>query len=599
MAKLTVQNKLLYLGDSICREVGWNCSALLARRWYNQNDNEYIRIIDALAQNNIRVIRVVGMPTAPGTSARTSGNWDTWGIPAGVPSGNAYTNLSSTFYEKQREILDYCSTKGISVIITLMGRMATLADLKGETQSVGFGSSGSATRTFARTIFANYVNELKDHAAIAAWEINNEWNNYAELQALPGTATGSPTYTSPNDLVSMTMFTETMVELATTIKTNDSTRAVISGNAGGWNTNLYGLDGYANVLPRLNLDPIDTISYHQYSESGNNGYLESGFAPLEDLIEKTKEISNRIGKPLILGEVGVKETLTTKDKDWAYLQQLLNNPSAPQLILLWDFYPQGLTLPSSNTSFSCFPGDPRGYQVEATKKAQQSNISFRKTSKKSNLVKPSGWVNFTGSGQNFSRSLPIDFNGPFTISFWARFTSARDSTNFSRIISTTSNEATDGSGNGFIILQNPTARNEPYFRLYNAVGGQSATLKQGLIKFNKWNHFTYRFTPSTQTLESFFNGFQASSNYTSFTGSWVDPLGQFVIGTNYNSAATSFKGQLAQVTVTDRAITDEEIFFLTTGITPKDSFKWLFTKIDSDLTIVGSPEWQSFTRTQR
>lgn len=590
MAKLTVSRGLLYLGGQLCREVGWNCSALLARRWYNSSDTEHVRIIDALAANGVRVIRVVGMPSAPGTAPRTSGNWDTWGIPAGVPAGNAYTDLSSTFYTKHREVLDYCETKGISVIITMMGRMATLADLKGETQSVGFGSAGSATRTFARTIFANYVNALKDHPAIAAWEINNEWNNYAELQALPGSATGSPVYSSPGDLVSVAKFAETMVELAGVVKANDSTRAVLSGNAGGWNTNAFGLDGYARLLPTLNPDPIDTISFHQYSDPNNNGYLESGFGPLVDLIQQAKAVGAKVGKPLIVGEIGVRETLSTKAKDWRALQEFLRDPSGPQITLLWDFYPQGLTLPDSSAVFSCFPGDPRAYQVDAVRETQARSIPYLRTPLRSKVRPPTAWLDFQGTGQRLTRSLPIAFSGPFVVAFWARFMNARDGANFSRMFSTTSNE----SSNGFAIQQNPAAAfDEPYFRLFNGSGGQSATLRQGRLRFNRWNHFAYRFNTTTMTLEPFFNGFQATSAYASYTGSWVAPAGSMVIGADYSGASTSFKGQMAQVTVADRALDDEEMFGLACGVAPSDALRWLVNGIDSDLTVVGSPTWKT------
>ena len=584
MAKLTAVGDRLFLGgEELKGEVGWNCAYLLARRWYSQNDTEHIRIIDALAGAGVRVVRVFGMPNAPGTSSRTSGNWDTWGTPESVPSGNSYTDLSATFYTKHREVLDYCATKGVSVIVCILSRMATLADLKGETQSVGFNTAGSATRTFARTIFANYVNALKDHTAVAAWEINNEWNNYAELQALPDATTGTPTYTSPGDLVSVQSWRDTMIELAGVVKENDSSRCVLTGNAGGWNTNRFGLDGYTNFLASLNPDPFDTVSIHSYSDPSNNLYLQSGMKPLRELMRRCKDAASKIRKPFIIGEIGVRENLSTKNADWNYLSSFLTSDDAPPLTLLWNFYPQGLTLPTSNPNYDCFPGDPRAYQVTAATVANGKGGSaalFR-----SSLRPPQGWLDLQG-GQCVYRSLPIAFSGSFTIAFWARFVNARDGANFARILST-SNE----TSNGFHVLHQPTT-NEPYLRFYNGSGGQSTLDRQGRIGFNKWNHFAYRFNASTLTIETFFNGFQAAADQSSYTGSWVAPLGNFVIGGN-NANANNFKGQLSQVTVVNRTINDEEIFDLACGKLPPDGLQWLGNGIDADLTVVGAPSWQT------
>lgn len=600
MAKLTVRNGVLYLGEEICREVGFNVSAILAHwPWYSQTDNLYIEQVDVLAAAGVKLIRANGMPNAAGTSGG-SGHWDTWGIPAGPLSGNAYTDLHSTIYTRQRQVLDYCESKGVSVIVTLMGRMPTLADVKGETQSVGFGTAGSATRTFARTIFAAYVNALKDHNAIAAWEINNEWNNYAELNTIPSDGAGSgspslgaPTYTDPADKVTMAQFVETMVELATVVKTADPSRAVLSGNAGCWNSNNHGMEGYSKFLARINPDPIDTISFHQYSVPSNQEKFDNGFDGLLSAMQQCKVASRAARKPLIIGEIGVPESLATKGKDWGFISELIRDPQAPQVMLLWDLNKPGSTYPSPTPDWTIWPTNSRAYMYEAVREVQSKRVKYNTAARRRGETLPVEFIRFPGTSCIW-RTLPIAFSSDWTLGFWGRYWDTRDP-NFGRVISTTSNESsngftmpdlTGGSGN--------SATGEPYFRLYNASGGQSVTSRLGYMDYTRWKHFVYSFETASMYYHAFFNGFRSASRFpsgseTPYTGTWVAPAGDFVVGANYSKAAGYWKGDMADLFIIPRKIDEDEVYRIYAyGEYPADTMKLFASGLDG-WTVVGTP----------
>lgn len=600
MAKLTVRNGILYFGEEVCREVGFNVVGLLAHRsWYQQLDTLHQEQIDVCAANGVRIIRANGMPTGPATSG-TSGNWDTHGIPAGPVVGNAYTNLNATFYARQREILDYALSKGVSVIICMMGRMPTLADLKGETQSVGFGSAGSATRTFARTIFANYVNALKDHEAIAAWEINNEWNNLIELNSIPTDGAGSanpvpgaPTYTDPADKVTMAQFVDTMSELAGVIKANDPTRAVLSGNAGAWDTNLHGMEGYAKFLGRINPDPFDTISFHQYSVPANQQKFDNGLDGLKEAMQQCKVAALQLKKPIILGEVGAPESIPTKGKDWAFIQDLINDPQGPQVTLLWDLNKPGTEYPTPTPDWTIWPTNARSYMLDAVREVQRKRIKFDNSVRRRTASLPTKFVRFPGSSCIW-RARPIPFSGDFTIGFWARYWNTRDP-NFGRVISVTGAETTDGftiadltggSGNG--------GYGEPYMRIFTTTGGQSVTSRTGYMKYTQWAHYVYQIEPSGIFYNAFYNGFRGASRFPSggespFTGTWVAPTGDFVVGANYTKAAAYWRGDMADLFVVPRKLGEDEIFNLYAyGKWPSDAVR-LFDDGLTGWTVVGAP----------
>lgn len=471
---LTVVNGELKLDGASIRHVGVNAAYLLARRWYQSNDTQHIETLDKLADLGIKVIRCFAIPNAAGTG----GGLGTWGTATG---------LSGAFYTAQDVIYAYAATKNIQIIPCLFPNYWSIGNYKSEKLNQ-LGVAGSAMRNYLNTCAAEYVAHYVGYSSVAAWEISNEWNNYAELNAYPtgNDYTGSAYSADANNLITIKNLTDAFAEIAQTIRTNDSERAILSGNAGPWYTTKNALDGLESLYARLNPDPINTISFHIYSYPTNNVWCRQGFEPLDEIVGAAKRVGRALGKPVVLGEVGVSDAITTQEKDFHLMFKHLASPNAADLSLIWNFYKPGSTLPESNDNYDFYTTGPRTRYVDALVKTNASSSPAKIESYKG--AQPTQYLVLSGSDAAYT-SMP-NIENTFSLSFWARYDNALN-TNFPRIISATSDEST----NGFTITQlgsSGSNNNEPYFRLFNG-SGQSATLRTGVLQDQRWKHFTYVF----------------------------------------------------------------------------------------------------------
>lgn len=658
---LTVSNGKLLLDDVELRHVGVNAAYLLARRWYQSTDTQHIETLDKLAELGIRVIRCFAIPNAAGTG----GGLTTWGTATG---------LSASFYTAQDEIYAYAETKGIQIIPCLFANYWSVANYKSEKLNQ-LGVAGSAMRNYFNSCAAEYVAHYVGYASVAAWEISNEWNNYAELSAYPsGNDYTAAAYSAdPNNLITIKNLTDAFAEIATTIRTNDATRAILSGNAGPWYSTKNSLDGFEGLLARLNPDPINTISFHIYSYPTNNVWCRQGFEPLDDIVGAAKRVGRTLGKPVVVGEIGVSDAIATQAKDFQLMFKHLKSSNAAQLSLLWNFYKPGSSLPASNDNYDFYTTGGRARYVDFLVQANTATSLALSESYKGAI--PTKWLVCAGA-QSVYTTVP-DIQGNFSLSFWARHDGGIN-LNFPRIISATSDEST----NGFAILQLGTAGKdfgEPYFRMFNG-SGQSATLRTGLVQDLRWKHFTYvfkswetTFTANSSTdaltlaanqtkmqtgdlvrltttgtlptglslstdyyviresdtsiklatgqadsymgnvvditgagagthtircmaLAVYQNGLKSTGdNTTTFTGSWVAPTGNLVIGANRTTTGDYYKGHIAKVRLWDRGLTELEVWNDFIGNTPENATSYLVNSMDG-LTQVGSPSFVGITR---
>ena len=653
---LTVSNGVLLLDGQTIRHVGVNAAYLLARRWFNASDTQHIETIDNLADLGVKVVRCFAIP-----NITTSGGLITWGTATG---------LDASFYTAQDVVWDYAETKGIKIIACLFPNYWSIANYKSEKLDQ-LGVSGSDTRDFMRTCAAEYVAHYASHNALGAWEITNEWNSYAELSIYPdgNDYTGNPYSSDAQNLITVPNFIEAIADIANTIRANDATTAILSGNAGPWNVSVAALDGYEGILQRFNPDPINTISLHIYSYPTNNVWCRQGFAPLGDIIGAAKKVARHTRKPMITGEIGVSSELSTYDSDYDILMQHLGSAEAPQLSLLWNFYKPGSTLPSSNPNYDFWVTGDRSKFADKVREFAQANLIFDLEKNSADI--PTKWAVFTGT-QCAYRPMPT-IDGNMTLSFWAR-TGNTWNNNFPRMVSATSDEST----NGFIVLHLPNSASgrEPYFRVFTSTGGQSATTRSGALQDWRWKHWTYVFKYWTRTftadaasdqltlatavakmqtgdivrftttgtlpaglttgvdyavirvsdtvvkvatgqsnaylgtainitdagsgthtvtcrfLSVYQNGLQATTDTTTtFTGAWVNPTGNFVIGADRTAANNFFRGHLAKVRLWDRGLTQLEAWQNYVGLVPSGALSYLVDDF-SGLTTVGSPVFE-------
>jgi len=653
---LTVSNGNLLLDDLPCRHVGVNAAYLLARRWYSSTDTQHIETLDNLANMGIKVIRCVAIPNA----ATSGGGLLTWGTATG---------LSAAFYTAQDVIFDYAATKGIQIIPTLFSNYWSIANYKSEKLNQ-LGVTASAMRAYMRTCAAEYVAHYTAHSAIAGWEISNEWNNYAELQAYPtgNDYTGAAYSLDANNLITINNLADALQDIATTIRTNDTTKAILSGNAGPWFTTRLALDGYEGLLAKLNPSPIDTISAHLYSYPTNNVWCRMGYETINDIVGTIKKVGRGLGKPVIMGELGVSDVLTTATSDFNFLFKHLRSEAAAPLSLVWNFYKPGSTLPDSNNNYDFYTTGNRSYYVDAIMKSNGLS-SYANREANSGAI-PTKYLVLSGTDAVRLDMPSIGAN--FSLSFWARHDGLINRS-YPRIISATSDEST----NGFSIVELGTTDatfGEPYFRLFNGTA-QSATLRTGPIQDIRWKQYTYvfknwettfvaddtsdilsliaeqtnmqtgdkvRFTTTgtlpgglslatdyyvvkltngtcqiasgqgnaylptiiditstgsgTHTincisLATYQNGLKSTGdNTTTFTGSWVAPTGQFVIGANRTYNGDFFKGHIAKVRLWQYGLTEENVWQDYIGNTPEQATSYLVDSL-SGLTVVGNPSF--------
>lgn len=566
----------LLLDGAPCREVGVNAYGLLARRWYQPADTQYVQDIDLLVSFGIKIVRVLAIPN----HGTTGGGLLTW---------KTSTGLSAAFYTAQDVVWDYAASKGLQFLVSLFTNHPMVPDAVSETLNA-LNNPGSASRLYIDSCTTEFVLHYKDHPALAGWNVANEWNAFAELQVSPN----SSTYPPPNGLISMDGFTSTIRSIATAIRAAGSAAIITSGNNGCWLSNGYGLEGYMGLLSRINPDPIDTICVHLYSDPVQGELFDGGFEALDHVVNRLKATAADLRKPLILEETGVNELNPNKVKDWKFVKELLEGSSAPALALLWGWYKPGQVLPTSRDDWDMYPGSPRAYQLEVVRSVQSKKPPYAARTRRDVGVPPKVFVRFDGSSC-ISRSLPVPFSGPFFLSFWARNWIGRNH-NYPRVVSATSNEA----NNGFIINQHQTI-DEMYFRLFNTTpGGQSATLKMPPIQFGMWQMFGYMVDPAWVdpndglakiSLIPYIQGFKSSPRKRDYTNPWVAPSGELVVGGDRDKA-NRYIGDLGNFTIVPRLVGEDEIFGMYRGRYPGDALRIIVDDL-SEWAKTGAPALES------
>jgi hypothetical protein len=123
-----------------------------------------------------------------------------------------------------------------------------------------------------------------------------------------------------------------------------------------------------------------------------------------------------------------------------------------------------------------------------------------------------------------------------------------------------------------------------------ATGQGSAYLEQTI---NFTDNGTGIHTVTCLSLAVYQNGLKVNSdNVTTFTGSWVEPTGEFVIGANRTYNGDFYIGHMSKLRIWSRGLTELEAWENYTGKIPDGSVNYLTDGIN-DLTFVGSPTWNN------
>ncbi len=475
---LTVSNGLLYLDGQVCREVGLNGARIFWRLLYNSSDTEWQQNLLSARQSGYKVVRVfvhIDNPAAVG----------------GLNTYGTATGFSAAFYVLMDAFVAYAASIGLQLIPCLFPLYTTVPTYKGETANA-LANSASASRAYLRSSVTEFVTRYNASPAIAAWQFTNEWSNYSLLGVVPSGAD------SVLDVITQDALIDSLRDMAQAVRAVDSARAILSGNGGCWystTANLYGLEGFAQLMFAMNPDPIDTVSAHVYSSPDTGVWNRMGFEPLATIVGEMK----RCAKPFVLGETGVPESLQTLDRDKQLLTDLLESDGAPQLTLMYNWYKPESTSPSSNTSYDYYVSGNRAYWNELVNRAR-GGAGY--SSAYSGEVAPTQWASFFGA-QACTVPMPA-LGAVFSVSFWARWANTSALSTTTRMLSAT----TDETNNGFTIQQRSSPSSnagEPFLSIYNG-SAQSAANRSAPLSHNKWQHYTYvwryyatTFTASTST----------------------------------------------------------------------------------------------------
>lgn len=248
--------------------------------------------------------------------------------------------LASGFYPKQMQLWsahdaywgrmdDLIATArdaGVWLIPTVMWNHFLFPDMAGETMQDMLTNKDSRSRQYLELYTHQLVTRYKDEPTILFWELTNELNLSADIESvhplgfssLNAVDQGAPLVRVRRDHYTSEQMIPFMKEMAQFIRERDRNHLIGSGYSaprpaaqhlrkspqkGDWTQDS---PEEAEIYIRdTHPDPIDLISIHFYSQHDNIrfGSTDKNSAVV---LRKLKEICDRVGKPVYLGETGAE-----------------------------------------------------------------------------------------------------------------------------------------------------------------------------------------------------------------------------------------------------------------------------------------------------
>lgn len=266
------------------REMGV-CTFNLLFSYLRDGYGDFLTEIPKIAQEGIRFIRV-------NSCGLFAPEWT-----------QTYVNNKELFLKRTKQFLDVAKDYNIGVVMNLFWRYATIPDLMNERVNAALATDGSLTRNFCATYIQDLVNAFKDHPAVSAWEVGNEYSLFASNGALPhvNVPRGTPaSYSSPADVMTLETMRSFYTFVQTEIKKYDTTnRIIMTGNGGPGGVIEKSLENYISLLTLDN--PVDNWSIHKYAR---NNFGSRAYADFRNTLISIRNAAFAAGKPFILGEFG-------------------------------------------------------------------------------------------------------------------------------------------------------------------------------------------------------------------------------------------------------------------------------------------------------
>ncbi|MBN1817583.1 MAG: cellulase family glycosylhydrolase [Sedimentisphaerales bacterium] len=278
-----------------------------------------IEALDELASHGFKIIRINCSPYWAGTWRQAWFDDD----PA------EQSRKREQFLQRLDDMIQACAQRDIRIIATLSWYAGNLADLGHHDLHEGITNPQSPARRRLEEYIRAVVLRYKDSPAIAMWEIGNEWNLEADLQFPQGVLKAVPASMAPPPVVrdGRNNFTSDELarcvgQIAALIKSLDSSHLVTTGHSSPRPSAMHLLraaragkskdwtqDNEAELEEYLRLshpDPVDVIGIHFYGEAMSALGKTKGDV---SNIAIYKRIADRIGKPLLIGEIGLHEEI--------------------------------------------------------------------------------------------------------------------------------------------------------------------------------------------------------------------------------------------------------------------------------------------------
>lgn len=480
--RFTVYGGTLRRGGALFREVGVCAHDGIITSYKGQTG--YKADLASLASSGVKVIRV----SAGATNNDTE--WVTY-------IGSDGTNPNSSYVTSVKAFLDECAKNGISCIITLFWTHSVISSIVGGSVS-DYSNSSSDTRAYLRNFAKWWVTNFKDHNAVSAWAIGNEWSNQVGIYSFISSS-------SNPSLDHETPYLETVNDIYATIRSVDKVRAVISPTG---NCSYYVSGDFKNFSSRFVnwAGNCEIVAYHYYPDSDTDS-ADQHFAVGEDLgasdtvISSLRAAALRAGKVLVVEECGAKfdsppGTVSHTMYDYAF-------NSGVELVLDWNWY-----FDTSNAGSNDNLKDTRNvvvksipaYNAQLSSEYRQPLITYPSLGR---FYAPSMCLKGspTYNAQNWV-SIPMDSSiqpevgKPFFVSFWMRKT-ARLAQN-TRLMA-----CEDGSGGWFIStsISGNSAENLDVQFAFN--GGYSGGVYSGnnphpVANPGEWHHYCFAWDGTTK-----------------------------------------------------------------------------------------------------
>jgi len=306
------EGQVLHKGKTY-RGIGANYFSLFSRTLKDPADRSYEEGLKKLAKAHIPFVRFMACGFWPV-------DWE------------FYLHNRDAYFKRLDSVVAAAEKHQVGLIPSLFWNMASVPDLVGEPMDQ-LGNPSSKTLTFIQQYTEECVLRYRNSPAIWGWEFGNEYNLHADL---PNASSHRPKIVpqlktalerTEQDELSSDAMLMAFRHFASAVRKHDSHRVLITGNSiprpsafhntreKSWKKDTRAQ--YEQIMLRDNPDPFNVISIHVYRNEGQ-GNTQS----IAELVALSQRISERVGKPLFIGEFGAPKTLGVHKEKTQFLEIL-------------------------------------------------------------------------------------------------------------------------------------------------------------------------------------------------------------------------------------------------------------------------------------